>query len=218
MHTPDLSFAVIDAEAPAFAAQPLLHFKLQITNAHAQTRVHSIMLRSQIQIAAQQRHYSPGTKARLLDIFGEPPRWGETVRPLLWTHTSTIVPQFSDQITINLPVLCTYDFEVVSTKYFDALENGDIPLNFLFSGTIFYQCERGNLQAGQISWQKEATYHLPVATWRAMIQLYYPDSAWLRLPKDVFDQLAHYKATRGLPTWDETLTQLLASSGEEVHT
>ena len=216
MHAPDLDFAVVGAEAPAFAAQPLLNFKLRVTNAREHTSVHSVILRSQIQITAPQRRYSPEAKARLLDVFGEPERWSTTVRALLWTHTSAVVPPFSDRITIDLPVACTYDFEVVSTKYFDALEDGDIPLAFLFSGTIFYANEEGNLQAGQISWQKEATYRLPVATWREMIQRYYPDSAWLRVHKDVFDRLARYKTTRGLPTWDETFTRLLASSGEEI--
>lgn len=218
MLTPDLSFEVIDVEAPAFAAQPTLVFKLHITNAHEQTAIHSVMLRSQIRIAAPRRHYSPEAKVRLLDIFGEPPRWGETLRDLLWTHASTVVPQFSGETTAELPVPCTYDFEVVSTKYFDALADGNIPLNFLFSGTVFYASEAGNLQVGQISWQKEAAYRLPVATWRAMMQRYYPNSAWLRLHKDVFDQLARYKATRGLPTWDETLIQLLETSSKEVHT
>ena len=216
MHTPDLNFEVIDAEAPAFAAQPALVFKLRVTNADEQTSIHSITLRSQIRIATPRRRYSPEAQVRLLDVFGEPERWGETLRDLLWTHASTVVPQFSSATTVDLPVPCTYDFEVVSTKYFDALEDGEIPLNFLFSGTVFYTGETGDLQAGQISWQKEAAYRLPVATWRAMIQHYYPNSAWIRLHKDIFDKLAHYKAACGLPTWDETLTQLLKASGKEV--
>lgn len=217
MDAPDLNFEVLGAEAPAFAAQPLLLFKLHITSARPASSIHSVMLRSQIQIAAPRRRYSVQEKENLLDVFGEPPRWSETLRPLLWTHANVVAPQFSDEITIDLPVPCTYDFEVVSTKYFDALENGEIPLTFLFSGTIFYAGELGNLQVGQISWQKEATYRLPVATWRAMIQRYYPNSAWLRLHKDVFEQLARYKATRGLPTWDETLTRLLEADSKKVH-
>lgn len=217
MHTPDLSFTVVGAEAPAFAAQPLLNFKLHIANSHAQTTIHSVTLRSQIQIAAMQRNYSSEAKARLLDVFGEPARWRTTLRSLLWTHANTVVPQFSGETTIDLPVPCTYDFEVVSTKYFDALEDGDIPLNFLFSGTIFYADEAGNLQVGQISWQKEAAYRLPVTTWREMMQSYYPHSAWLRVHKDIFDQLARYKTARGLPTWDEALAHLLKVSAEEIH-
>jgi hypothetical protein len=34
-----------------------------------------------------------------------------------------------------MPVTCTYDLEVVAAKYFYALEDGEVPLEFLFSGT-----------------------------------------------------------------------------------
>ncbi len=105
----------------------------------------------------------------------------------------------------------------MSTKYFDALEEGDIPLTFLFSGTIFYEGETGNLQVGQIPWSKEASFRLPVTLWREMIERYYPNTAWIRLHKDVFDQLYRYKAAHGLPTWDETVVRLLQASGEEAH-
>jgi len=106
---------------------------------------------------------------------------------------------------------------VASTKYFDALGDGDIPLNFLFSGTIFYEGDSGNLQVGQISWSKEATYRLPVALWQEVMQHHYPNSAWIRLHKDIFNRLYRYKATHALPTWDEVLVQLLQASGEEVN-
>jgi uncharacterized protein DUF6084 len=213
---PDLNFEVVGAEAPAFAAVPTLIFKLRIDNAIEQERIFSVALRCQIQINVTRRRYSPEAQARLLEVFGEPKRWGETLRPLLWTHTSTVVPEFSGSTIIDLPVTCTYDFEVVSTKYFDALGEGEIPLTFLFSGTFFYEGEQSNLQVGQISWSKEAVYRLPVAHWQEMIQRYYPNSAWIRLHKDVFDQLYQYKATHSLPTWEEVVVHLLQASGEEV--
>lgn len=215
---PDLNFEVVGAEAPAFAAIPTLIFKLRIDNAIEQERIFTVALRCQIQINVTRRRYSPEAQVRLLEVFGEPKRWGETLRPLLWTHTSTVVPQFSGSTIVDLPVPCTYDFEVVGTKYFDALGEGEIPLTFLFSGTFFYEGEAGNLQVGQISWSKEAAYRLPVALWQEMIQRYYPNSAWIRLHKDVFDQLYRYKATHSLPTWEEVVVHLLQASGEEVQT
>src|SRR5579884_3702854 len=214
---PDLSFEVVGAEAPAFAAVPTLVFKLRIVNENEDERIHSISLRCQIQIAVTRRRYSTQAQARLLEVFGEPKRWGETLRSLLWTHVSSVVTQFSGNTIVDLPVPCTYDFEVVSTKYFNALEEGDIPLTFLFSGTIFYRGETGNVQIGQISWSKEASFRLPVALWQEMIEHYYPNTAWIRLHKDVFDQLYRYKAAHGLPTWDETVVRLLQASGEEAH-
>ncbi len=218
---PDLNFEVIDGEVPAYAAVPTLIFKLRIVNAGEASpakiqAIHSIALRCQIQLNVTRRRYSPQAQARLLEVFGEPKRWRETLRSLLWTHASTTVTQFTESIIADLPVPCTYDFEVASTKYFDALEDGEIPLTFLFSGTIFYEGEEGNLQIGQIPWSKEASYRLPVALWREMIERYYPNSAWIRLRKDVFDELYRYKATRGLPTWEEVIGNLLRASGEEA--
>lgn len=213
---PDLNFEVIDATAPLFAAAPLIAFKLRVTNAVAQELIYSVSLRCQIQIAATRRRYSPAAQAKMLEIFGEPHRWSETLRSFLWTHASVVVPQFSGSIDTELLVPCTYDFEIMSTKYFNALEDGEIPLTFLFSGTMFYQGDAENLQVGQISWSKEATYRLPVTVWQAMIERYFPNSAWIRLQKDVFDQLHRYKATHSLPTWEETVIHLLRTRGEEV--
>jgi Family of unknown function (DUF6084) len=214
---PDLNFEIVGAEAPTFAAVPTLIFKLGIQNTNEQERIHSIALRCQVQINVTRRRYSPEAQARLLEVFGEPKRWGETLRPLLWTHVSTVVPQFSGSTVVDLAIPCTYDFEVVGTKYFNAVEDGEIPLTFLFSGTIFYEGKAGNLQVGQISWSKEAVYRLPVVLWQEMIARYYPNTAWLRLHKDIFDQLYQYKATHGLPTWDEVIARLLQASSEEVH-
>ncbi len=215
---PDLSFAVTGAEAPPFAAVPTLRFKLCIENAVADERIFAVALRSQIMIAATQRHYSAEAQAKLRDVFGEPGRWRETLRPLLWTTVGVVVPRFEGSTLTDLPVPCTYDFEVVGTKFFDAMDDGDIPLTFLFSGTVFYEGEAGNLQAGQISWEREAAFRLPVALWREMIARYFPNAAWIRLRKDVFDQLNAFKVARGLPTWEDALARLLETSGTEVGT
>lgn len=213
MNAPDLDFAVVGAEVPNFAAQPTLVFKLLIKSADKQIPIQSIVLRCQLRLAVTRRRYSPQEKTRLLEVFGEPQRWGETLRDLLWTHAGTLATSFTGESTVDLPVPCTYDFEIASTKYFAALDDGQIPLHFLFSGTIFYTAADGNLQAGQISWQKEAAYELPVSVWRAMIERYYPGCAWLRLRKELFAQLYQYKAERGLPTWDEVIAQLLENAG-----
>ncbi len=119
------------------------------------------------------------------------------------------IPPFADEAVVDLQVPCTFDFNVAATKYFYAVENGEIPLLFLFSGTIFYAADDGALQVGQIAWDKEATFRLPVATWREMMEHYYPNSAWLSVQKDVFDRLYAYKRQHGLPTWEQVLERLL---------
>jgi len=206
---PDLNFQVEGAEAVAYAAAPLLSFKLRVTNAEADEPIHTVALRCQIQIETTRRRYNEREQERLLDLFGEPERWGQTLRTMLWTHTSVIVTPFQGSALVELPVPCTFDFNVAATKYFAGLEDGGVPLCLLFSGTIFYEATGGALQVSQISWEKEAKYQLPVSVWQEMMNFYYPNSAWLSLRRDVFDRLNGYKMRRGITTWEQALESLL---------
>ncbi len=209
---PDLHFEVEGVEAQRFAASPLLVFKLRLTETGSSpTPIQTVILRCQIRIEPNRRRYTDAERERLLDLFGTPERWGQTLRPMLWTHTIAVVPPFTGTTTVDLPAPCSFDFTLAATKYFDGLEGGEIPLCFLFSGTIFYEAEDGALQATQIPWEKEAYYRLPAATWQAMMDHYYPNSAWLCLHKDVFDRLSRYKSLQGLPTWEKALERLLAA-------
>jgi Family of unknown function (DUF6084) len=213
---PDLNFEVVGAEVAPLAATPMLAFKLRITSTNEQERIQSIMLHCQIRLVVTRRRYSVEEQVRLLDVFGEAKRWGDTLRDLLWVHTNSIVPTFSGSTVVDLHIPCSYDFEIVSTKYFYALAEGVIPLTFLFSGSIFYTNAEGSLQVEQISWSKEASFRLPVSLWQDMLAHYYPNSTWLRLNKDVFDQLYRYKAMHGLPTWEDVCTHLLQASEERA--
>ena len=212
---PDLDFRVEGAEVLEYAAVPSLVFKLRIENLEEEL-IRSLALNTQIRIAATQRHYEAAEQERLLDLFGEPSRWKDTLRSLLWTHTVLQVTKFSGSTVVDMPVPCTYDLEVVAAKYFYALEGGEVPLEFLFSGTVFYAAEDGRLQAARISWEKEAEFRLPVRLWREMMDHYFPNSAWIRLRRDAFDQLYDYKVRKGLPTWEATVEALLRASQQEV--
>ena len=212
---PDLDFAVEGAEALTFAASPSLLFKLRIENLGKEP-IRSVALSTQVRIAATQRHYDAAEQERLLEVFGEPHRWGSTLRSLLWTHTTLQAPPFSGSTVIDMPVTCTYDFEVVAAKYFHALEGGEVPLEFLFSGTVFYAGEGGGLQIARISWEKEAQFRLPVRLWKETMEHYFPNSAWIRLRRDAFDGLYNYKVRKGLPTWEAAVEALLDVSEQEV--
>jgi hypothetical protein len=213
---PDLNFRVEGAEAVAFAAQPLLALKLHIENAHKDEIIHTVALRAQIQIETPRRHYTAQEKERLLDLFGEPERWGRTLRPMLWTQAGAVITSFEGATTADLQVPCTFDFNVAATKYLYAISDGDIPLILLFSGTVFYIGSEGLLQVSPISWEKEARFRLPVRVWREMMDLYYPNSAWLNLRRDVFERLYEYKVQRSIPSWEEALESLLAAAQELV--
>lgn len=213
---PDLQFTVESAEVVQYAAVPTLAFKARITNASDGEVIHTVALRSQIQIEASRRRYDAGEQAQLLDLFGEPERWGQTLRSMLWTHTSVVVPRFTGSTLADLPVPCTFDFNVAATKYFHGVSSGDLPLCFQFSGTVFYQVEDGSLQVAPISWDKEAKFRLPAVVWKALMDVYYPNSAWLSLHRDTFEKLYQFKVRQGIPTWEETIERALNSIPETV--
>lgn len=206
---PDLSFAVAGAAVVPYAIAPTLALKLRIANADPAEAIHTVALRCQIQVDVTRRRYTPEEQARMRDLFGEPERWSQTLRSLLWTHVSTIVPSFEGETLADLPIPCTFDFNVGVTKYFEGLTSGEIPLLLMFSGTVFYAGEDDVLQVSPISWAAEARFNLPVKVWREMMDAYYPNTAWLNLRRDVFERLYQYKTQRGIPTWEQALESVL---------
>lgn len=213
---PDLQLSIEGAEVVQYAAAPLLAFKARIVNTPSDEIVHTVALKVQIQIEAARRKYDAGEQAQLLDLFGEPDRWGQTLRSMLWTHASVVVPRFTGSVVADIPVPCTFDFNVAATKYFHGLTSGELPLCFQFSGTVFYQAEGEPLQVAPISWDKEAKYRLPVKVWKDLMDMYYPNSAWLALQRDTFEKLYQYKVREGIPTWEEALERALNALPEMV--
>ncbi len=212
--TSPVSFELIGARAEAHAAVPTLMLRLRITTAD-DAPVHAIALRSQIMIEPQRRRYDHDEERRLTELFGETPRWGDTLRPFLWTNIATTVSGFTTSTEIDLPITCTYDFEIAAAKYMHSLDNGEIPIVVLFSGTVFARGPAG-FSAAPVSWSEEASYRLPVAQWRAMMDMYFPNTGWLRLRRETIDSLQRYKADHALLNWDETLERLLKEAGEDV--
>jgi hypothetical protein len=211
---PALTFNIENSEAVEFAASPTIGFSLRAVNRDATQRIQSIALRSQIMIEASRRHYNSEERQKLRDLFGEPDRWAQTVRSLLWTHVSTTIPAFAGSIVTTLAVPCTFDFNVAAAKYFYAVEDLDVPLCFQFSGTIFYAAEDGALQIDQIDWGRESKFRLPAKLWRGMMDHYYPDSTWLRIRRDTFERLYEFKRRSGMATWEEAIESLIAAGTE----
>lgn len=208
----DLRFSIAGARVERYAAAPTLMFSLHIAESGG-AAIDAILLRCQIQIEPRRRPYAPGEAERLYEVFGEPARWGATLQTLLWAHTSLMVPSFRQSTELDLPLPCTYDLEVAAAKYFHALEDGEIPLRFLFSGTIFSKGQSG-ITVEPVSWENEATYRLSVHLWRDLMDHYFPGSAWLRLRRDNVDALRRFKGRRALATWDDALAVLLREAGE----
>lgn len=203
----ELSFTCLDVRAENYAMTPTLLFRLRVDAAAGQ-RVRAIALRCQIRIEPARRGYSENEPERLLELFGERGRWGDTLKPFQFANTSTVIASFTDTIEVDVSVPCTYDMEVTAGRYFHALEDGEIPFILLFSGTIFGDGEKG-LWIEQVPWHAEARYRMPVAVWREMMDGHFPGSGWLRLRRDTIDALAEFKAARGLPSWDDAVLTVL---------
>ena len=205
---PRLAFAIEGARRVEHATVPTLGFAVRVERAGGGP-IRSVLLDVQVQIAARGRRYDAEAESRLFELFGAPEQWGTTLRTLPWVRTTLVVPAFEDATVVELPVACTYDLEVAASRYFDALRDGEVPLEFLFSGTVFYG---EPLQAMRISWDSEAGYRLPVALWKETMDRYFRGTAWLRLRKDSFDRLSAYKSRHALATWEDALDSLLAEA------
>jgi len=212
---PDLSFEIRGAEALCGAASPTIALQLDIANSPAEQAIQTVVLNCQIQIEAPRRRYGEAEQARLRDLFGEPERWPQTLRPLHWANLTTTVPGFAGSVGIKLALPCTFDINLGVTKYFYALDGGTVPIALLFSGTIFYQSGE-RLQATPIPWSSEARFDLPAGIWIRCIDLHHPNTAWLELRRDNFDRLYEFKMRHGLATFDEAVERMLANAAEAV--
>lgn len=210
---PQLAFAVTGAESVRYAAVPTLSFRVGIESLGGES-IRSIVLDAQLQIAARRRSYGAENHDRLFELFGPAASWGTSLRTLLWTRATLIVPPFDRRTEVELPVTCTYDLEVAASRYLQALQDGEVPLEFLFSGMVFYTGPSGQLQTTRISWEHEAEYRLPVGVWRETMDRHFPNSAWLRLSRASFDRLCTYKSRHALATWEDTLDSLLRGREE----
>jgi hypothetical protein len=214
----ELTFGCTGASAPRYAATPTLAFELTITESTG-VRIHAIALRCQIRIEPHRRRYSAAEARRLHDLFGDPSRWADTVKPIQLATISTMVPAFSALTEVDLQVPCTYDLEVASARYLYGLDDGTIPLLLLFSGTVFLASgDDDGFSVELVPWSSEASFRLPVSVWREVVDIHFPGSAWLRCGRETMDALAEFKATRALPTWDATLSALLAAAGQPGET
>lgn len=209
-----LAISVLDVAPERYAVAPSLMVKLRIEESTGQP-IHAIALRCQVRIEPQRRAYTGPERAGLVELFGLPEQWSKTLTPFLWTHASTTVRGFSGSIDVDLPVTCTYDFEVAAAKYLHTLRDGEIPLVFLFTGTVFTRGITG-FGVEQISWDLEATHRMPVKVWHDLMDLYFPGSGWIRVDRDTLDALMQFKAARGLTSWEDAFSALLPRPEERA--
>ncbi len=210
----ELVFDCTGARADKYAVMPSMFFSLRISETSGQ-RVEAIALRCQIRIEPARRRYSDDEAERLNDLFGETQRWADTLKPMQFINVSIMVPGFTGSTEIDLPVPLTYDMEIGATRYFAGLDDGEVPLLLLFSGTIFSLAD-GKMSVTQVPWSKEASYRLPISTWREAIDAHFPNTAWIKVGSLTFDDLLRYKSAKGLATWEAVILDLLSRAADRA--
>ncbi|MEU1292034.1 DUF6084 family protein [Streptomyces sp. NPDC005840] len=209
-----LDFSVVDIVAEPYSAAPQLTARVRIEDRSGE-RIHAIVLRCQVRIAPQRRSYDQAEQEGLRGLFGGRERWSDTLRPFLWMQCNTTVQGFTGATEADLALPCTYDFDVVGSRYLHALGDGTVPIELLFSGTVF---TKGPAEGGsgfavrQVPWDCEARHDLPVAVWRQMMGFHFPESGWIRLEHDVLSSFAEFRERHGLISWDDTVRTLLAGA------
>ncbi|MFD7597980.1 DUF6084 family protein [Kitasatospora sp. NPDC059812] len=204
-----ISFACTGVRADPYAAGPALVFRLRIT-APAEVRVHALALRCQLRIEPARRRYGDAEGGRLTDLFGERSRWAGTLHPVQFAQVPLLVGAFTGETETDLVVPCTYDMDVSAARYLAALDDGDVPLLLLFSGTAF--AGPGGFQVTPVAWDQEAAVRMPVKVWREAIDAHFPGCGWLRLPADLMAELLAYRSRRALPSWEATVRELLGAA------
>ena len=207
---PVLAIAVERVDPVAHAAVPTLRFTARV-RAIGSAPVRSVSLTAQIRIATDRRRYRAEERDRLVELLGTDPH--RAAPALLWAHATVQVPPFDGETVVDIPLACTYDFDVAAAKYLHAVGDGEVPLQFLFSGTVFYT-DAGRLRAARLPWDTEATLAMPASVWREAMDQHFPGAAWLRLDRDTFDALYAYRRAHTLPTWTDTVRALLAAAGQ----
>lgn len=211
----DVTFAVLGVEPEPYAVTPVLNARLGIA-AVGDDPIHAIALRCQVRIEPMRRGYSDEEAEGLLDLFGPRERWSSTLQNFQWLQTTAMVQGFAGATQVDLPLEATYDFEVAASKYLHALRDGHVPLQFLFSGTVFSKGSRG-FAVAQVPWDREDRFEMPVSVWCDLIEQHFPNTGWLRMNRDTIDALVAYRSARGLLSLDDAVDALLAaSSAEEI--
>lgn len=206
-----LRVAIASVSSEPNAASPTLVFRVLVEEPSV-AFIQAALLRCQVFIDIHHRTYSGVEGERLKELFGEPARWVH-MRPLLWTTVPVVLSRCEGTVNLDVSISCSYDFEVSAGKYFRALEDGEIPLLFMFSGTIF-AAESSALAVTQVSWDTDTRFRLPVRIWCEAMEQHFGDDTWVRLSRHGFDALDHVRRRRGFTTWDEVVEELCAGNPE----
>jgi hypothetical protein len=167
---PDFEFLVESVQTGSLLAQPAIAVRLQVKVRPAELLIHTLALRYQVLIEAARRRYSPTEQVALFDLFGPPDQWHRSLRGIAWHRGACQVEEFAGEAKAEVLIPCDTDPQSAVTKYFRALEDGEVPLSLLFSGAAFCEAADRPYNRVPIPWDKQATFRLPVSTGREALE------------------------------------------------
>jgi hypothetical protein len=185
-------------------AAPTLSFKLRVKDA-SELEVYTVALTAQIHLEASSRPHERETREGLQDVFGEPERWNDTARSVIWAKRYVLVPSFTGSTSFELELPCSTDLELATTRYFEGVEGGEAPLAFHFSGSIFYRGQHDRMQLTMVPWHSTAQFRLPLETWRKAVG---DRGGLVRVTDETFEALRRYRLDRGLPSLGSAVADL----------
>ncbi len=206
---PALDFAVSGVRPMEDMAVPTLAFRISVRRTGG-GHVRSVSLNTAVRIAVARRRYDTADRLVMARLFGQPEQWATSMRPLTWARVTTVIPPFDNETEFDLPVPCTRDSELAVTSYFHGVRDGEVPLELLFSGTVFHDGPDGRLRTAQISWDKEATCRMTAGLWQEVLGRYGSGTSWVPLSSEAHDALIAHRNRHALSGWDETVADLLA--------
>jgi len=211
---PELDFRITGVAPVPSSLIPALKFDLAVSNNGE--NVQAVLLRAQIQILSPNDGSEDGHGETLAEAFDSTDQWLQPVRRRLWTHAHTTLDAFARRTRSSLLMQCTPDLAFAARRYFQAADEGVVPLAFSFSGTVFYAGAAGRLQVHPIPPDTECHYRMPTPVWEMLMREHFPNTSLLHLRQDVFDRLYAYKCRNGLPSWEQTIDHLLPAVGRQT--
>jgi hypothetical protein len=209
---PEPEFWVLDCVAVPHAAAPTLSFKLRVKDGSG-LEVYTIALAAHIHLEASSRPHDKETRESLQDVFGEPERWNDTARSVIWAKRDVLAPSFTGSTSFELELPCSTDLELATMRYLDAVPDGEVPLAFHFSGSIFYRGRHDRMQLTMVPWHTTAQFRLPIETWRKAVG---DRGGLVRVTDETFEALKRYRTDRGLPSLGGAVSDLIAGARVEA--
>jgi len=207
-----LTFEMVDATADRFSAAPIVRLRVRVRLEGE--AIDALALHVRVQIEPAGRAYDTDEELLQQELFGKRERWVQSVRPLQWTECAVMLNAFTGETTFDVPIACTYDLQVASSKYASALKDGNIPVRLLFTGTIFRGAQSG-FAVEMLSWNSERQGRVPVATWQEAMERVFPGQAWIRVDRPTFAALRRYRTEHALYNWEDAFAHLLGEHAGE---